>query len=91
MRCTSRVDGYEAVKMGSKIAARYKESIGDVWEDAIMEPGCGSRALCCLAKDLKERSQHRERLVVPWYGPFLHAINLKIDPPNPRYSKYKPQ
>ena len=30
MRCTRRVVGYEAVKIGSKMAARYKESSGDV-------------------------------------------------------------
>ena len=30
MRWTRRVDGYEAVNMGSKIAARYNESIGEV-------------------------------------------------------------
>lgn len=30
IRWTRRVDGYDAVKIGSKIAARYRESIGDV-------------------------------------------------------------
>ena len=30
---------------GSKMAARYRESIGDVCEDAMTEPGCGTRAL----------------------------------------------
>ena len=34
------------------MAARYRESIGDVCEDAMTEPGCGSRALLCLAKEL---------------------------------------
>lgn len=42
---------------GSKIAARYKESIGDVYEDAMIEPGWGRRALWCLAKDLKVEDQ----------------------------------
>ena len=28
--CTRRVDGYEAVKTGSKMAARYRESSGEV-------------------------------------------------------------
>ncbi len=45
MGWTRRVEGYEAVNTGSKIAARYRESIGDVCEDAIIDPGCGSRAL----------------------------------------------
>ena len=53
MRCTRRVDGYEAVKTGSKMAARYSESSGEVKEQAIMEPGCGNRSLCCLARDLR--------------------------------------
>lgn len=43
MRWTRRVDGYEAVNIGSKIAARYRESIGDVYDEAMTEPGCGSR------------------------------------------------
>ena len=30
IRWTRRVDGYEAVKTGSKIAARYRESSGEV-------------------------------------------------------------
>ena len=29
--------------MGSKMAARYRASIGDVKEDAMMVPGWGSR------------------------------------------------
>jgi hypothetical protein len=33
---------YEAVKMGSKIAARYRASIGDVKDEAMMFEGCGS-------------------------------------------------
>lgn len=36
---TRRVDGYEAVNMGSKIAARYKQSMGEVNEEAIKVPG----------------------------------------------------
>ena len=30
MRCTRRVDWYEAVKTGSNMAARYRESSGEV-------------------------------------------------------------
>lgn len=56
-RCTRRVDGYEAVKTGSKMAARYRESRGEVYEQAIMEPGCGSRSLWCLAKELGAHNQ----------------------------------
>lgn len=57
MRCTPRVDGYEAVKTGSKMAARYRESSGEVQEQAIMEPGRGSRSLWCLARELGIRDQ----------------------------------
>ena len=39
--------------MGSKIAARYNESIGEVWEEAIMDPGWGRRAWWWVASDLK--------------------------------------
>lgn len=49
---TSGVSGYEIVKMGSKIAARYKESTGEVNEDAMIVPGCGRRVDCCLASEL---------------------------------------
>jgi hypothetical protein len=37
--------GKEAVKMGSKIAARYSASIGEVLDDAMIELSWGSRAL----------------------------------------------
>ena len=37
---------------GSKIAARYNESMGDVCEDAITDPGCGNLALLCRAREL---------------------------------------
>lgn len=57
MRCTRRVDGYEAVKTGSKMAARYRESSGEVQEQAIMEPGCGSRASWCRARELRGQDQ----------------------------------
>ena len=50
---TWRVFGYEAVKMGSKIAARYTGSIGDAKEAAMTDPACGRRDLCCFARDLK--------------------------------------
>ena len=61
MHCTWRVDGYDAVKTGSKMAARYKESIGEVCEDAMIDPGCGSRALWCLARDLFTDGQQGQR------------------------------
>jgi hypothetical protein len=51
MRSTRREFGYEAVKMGSKMAARYRLSMGEVNEDAINVPGCGRR-FWCLASDL---------------------------------------
>jgi len=42
MRSTSKLFGYEAVNMGLKITARYKQSIGEVKEDAMMEPEDGN-------------------------------------------------
>lgn len=51
MYCTWRVCGYETVKMGSKIAARYRLSIGLVKLDAMIFPGCGTRPSCMRASD----------------------------------------
>jgi hypothetical protein len=39
------VVGKEAVKTGSKIAARYSASTGEVLDDAMIELSWGSRAL----------------------------------------------
>lgn len=36
---TSRLKGYETVNMGSKMAARYKASMGEVKEEAMTEDG----------------------------------------------------
>lgn len=41
------------MKIGSKIAARYKASTGEVKDEAIMEFGCGSLALWCFASELE--------------------------------------
>lgn len=43
MRSTRREFGYDAVKMGSNIAARYRQSMGDVKEEAMRLPGWGRR------------------------------------------------
>jgi len=45
MGWTSLVVGKDAVKTGSKMAARYRASIGEVLEDAMIELSWGSRAL----------------------------------------------
>jgi hypothetical protein len=34
-----RVFGYEAVKMGSNMAARYRQSMGEVKDEAMTVPG----------------------------------------------------
>ena len=39
------------MKIGSKIAARYKESMGDVKDEAIMLDGAGTRCAFPLASD----------------------------------------
>jgi hypothetical protein len=41
------VEGNEAVKTGSKIAARYSASIGEALEDAMIVPGPGRRLAFC--------------------------------------------
>ena len=41
---TNRVVGYEAVNIGSNMAAMYSASSGDVLLDAMTDPGRGSRA-----------------------------------------------
>lgn len=52
MRCTLRVLGYEAVNTGSKIAARYRQSRGEVNEEAMMVLCPGRRFAFCLAREL---------------------------------------
>lgn len=42
MYCTCRVCGYDTVNIGSKIAARYRESIGEVNDAAIILEGPGT-------------------------------------------------
>lgn len=37
--------------MGSNIAAKYKESSGDVKEEAMISPGSGTRPVCPFARD----------------------------------------
>jgi len=51
MHRTWRVCGYETVNMGSNIAARYRESIGEVKHDAIISPCCGTRPWCFFASE----------------------------------------
>lgn len=51
MHSTCRVCGYEAVKMGSNIAARYSESSGDVKDEAIISHGSGTRPSCFFARE----------------------------------------
>jgi hypothetical protein len=51
MHSTCRVWGYETVKIGSKMAARYKESTGEVKEDAIIFDGSGTLPSCFFANE----------------------------------------
>ena len=51
MCSTCRVWGYETVKIGSKIAAKYRESIGEVKDDAMIFDGSGTLPSCFLARD----------------------------------------
>jgi len=51
MTSTWRIFGYETVNMGSNMAARYRESMGDVKEDAMMSEGPGTRPSCFFANE----------------------------------------
>lgn len=51
MYSTCLVCGYDTVKIGSNIAARYRESIGLVKELAIMFPGRGTLPSCFCASE----------------------------------------
>jgi hypothetical protein len=42
MRSTSEVFGYEAVNMGLNMTARYRQSIGDVNDEAMIDPEDGN-------------------------------------------------
>jgi hypothetical protein len=61
--------GKEAVKTGSKIAARYSASIGEVLDDAMIELSWGSRALF-LFRELVLFS--KEQI---WVGSFRHTLS----------------
>lgn len=41
IRWTNRVVGYDAVKIGSKRAARYRGSMGEVFDEAMIDLDCG--------------------------------------------------
>lgn len=51
-RWTLRVVGHDAVNTGSKIAARYRTSRGEVNEDAITVRGPGRRVCVYFAREL---------------------------------------
>lgn len=70
IRSTRRLFGYEAVKIGSNIAARYTASIGEVKDDAMTDPGTGRRAFCCLESDLPPSALSEYTAPVPTH-PFL--------------------
>ena len=76
--------------MGSKIAARYRASIGEVREDAMIEDGCGILAWLCFAKELDSGDQCEQLLTLRSCVPSLNSINLKINPPYTGYAKDEP-
>ena len=84
---TSRDVGYDAVKTGSKIAARYKASMGDAQEAAMMVPSCGRRFKFLLMV-LRESERVLGRQVQ--YIPSFDAVNLQIDPPYSRNTDNRP-
>lgn len=62
-RSTLRVLGYDAVKTGSKMAARYTGSMGEVKEDAIIQLPMGRR-VCCLARCLSSPVEISGRFLI---------------------------
>lgn len=89
-RSTLRVLGYEMVKIGSKMAARYKQSMGEVCDEAMMVPGEGNRGLFAfIPRELSVVSTYNIR---SWIDqPSSDTIDLKIYPPYPWRSQYTPQ
>ena len=79
---TCRVWGYETVKIGSNIAARYRASIGDVEDDAMTLDGEGTRPSCFLASDpFLTPSICRSIHQIPGVPNIVHSIAfLKSDP-----------
>lgn len=67
--------GNEAVNIGSKMAARYKASIGDVLDDAMMLLSCGRRALFLFSELLVCQQESRCEVVISAM-PFLDTVNL---------------
>ena len=67
--------GKEAVKTGSKIAARYSASIGEVLDDAMIELSWGSRALFLFRELVSLQQGNKSGLVVAGI-PFLDSVNL---------------
>ena len=84
MRWTSRIERCKAVNTGLKIAIRYNGPMEEVCEEAMMEPGCGSRALWCFARKLNTVSIARveSKYFVQLCIPFPDSISLEVVPPD---------
>ena len=79
------------MKTGSNIAARYRESMGEVHEDAMIDDGCGRCDLWWLARELCGRVQQvRGESGGPVTLPSPYSVNLQVDPPHTRHPKYEP-
>jgi hypothetical protein len=78
IRSTRRVFGYEAVNTGSKMAARYKQSIGDVNDEAMMLPGLGKRSWCFASDPLLTPSICRSTHQIPGIPSIVHKAAFFI-------------
>lgn len=68
--------------------------MGDVNEDAMMEPGPGKRSLRCFARDLRHYCQIHVLFLSKCSTadiPSLHSINLEVNPPDARDTQNTPQ
>lgn len=78
MRWTFRVRGYEMVKMGSKMAARYKASTGLVNWAAMTERGCGTRdGGCCESDPRLTPSSCRSTHQIPGMPSIPHSNSFR--------------
>lgn len=93
---TLRDPGKLCTKIGSKMAARYTTSTGEVNEDAMTDPGVGSLATV-LPKDLRAYQSGTQLTwcdVGRWYdvsSPSMYTINSNVDEPDSWNTNNAPQ
>jgi len=88
MYSTWRVWGYDTVNIGSNIAARYRESMGEVKEDAMMFDGCGTLPSCFFAREpFLTPSIWRSIHHMPGIPSIIHSIAFFNNDPSGNHCK----